>query len=283
MKKYIFSLIAAVLVATALVADMNYISCFSDNEAIRVPIVMYHNISDTEPTRANAKYTVSDEQLEKDIKYLIDNGYQSITVNELIDFVEGKGAIPQKPVIITFDDGFESFYVYAFPLAEKYNIKMVASVVGVYTDYFSENNDHNLNYSHLTWEQISEMSDSGLIEFQNHSYNMHEITSKRKGSGRRKGDTPEIYRNELSEDALRLQQSLAQHTGKVATTYVYPYGNISKEAPEIIKQLGFKAALTCRERVNEFNLDEGSDWLYNLGRFNRHSGPDSEAFIGKWE
>lgn len=257
--------------STACVAEVS-----SENK-IELPIVMYHNI--TKKSKLLGKYAVSEAQFKSDLEYIKSKGYTTITMTELINYAYNGGSLPQKPIIITFDDGYESFYAYAYPLLKEYNMKAVMSIVGAYTDMFSEENDHNVDYSHLTWEEVNEMCDSGLVEIQNHTYNMHEISKDRRGCGIRKGESEEKYCKELTEDLARLQKEILVYTGTSPNTFTYPYGHICSESEDIIKDLGFKASLSCYEVVNE--VEDGTDWLYDLGRFNRANGKSSAEFFKK--
>lgn len=273
----------AFLLTSALIISIGYIYSHPSIEAIgdnvpELPIIMYHNISNK--SRLWGKYVVSEQELEKDFIYIKNKGYNTITMSDIIAYANGEGDLPDKPIIITFDDGYESVYAYAFPLMKKYNMKAVVSIVGSYTDLFTREDDHNLDYSHLTWEQVNEMSDSGLAEIQNHTYNMHEISKNRRGCGIIKGESISAYKEELENDLGKLQDEILMYTGKSADTLTYPYGYISPESIDIIKEMGFKAALTCTETVNKCT---GNDWLYNLGRFNRNHGASSESFFAKIE
>ena len=94
-------------------------------------------------------------------------------MKEVIDYVNGTGFLPKKPIVLSFDDGYYNNYYYAFPLLKKYNMKAVISIVGKLSDDFSQTPDENPSYAHLTWDDILEMHLSGCWEIQNHSYNCH--------------------------------------------------------------------------------------------------------------
>ena len=188
--------------------------------------------------------------------------------------------LPEKPVMLTFDDGYYNNYLYAFPLLKKYNSKMVLSPIGRYTDQYSEVKDEHANYSHVTWDEINEMMSSGLVEIQNHSYNMHATgKTNRKGALRAAGETIEQYREALTQDVRGMQARTEEKTGYTPTTFTYPFGAVSKEALPILKELGFQATLICESRVNHITKDP--DCLYGLGRYLRPSGVDSASYFTK--
>ena len=182
--------------------------------------------------------------------------------------------------MITFDDGFESFYAYAFPLLQKYNMCAIVAVVGQYADTYTRTEDHHLNYSYLTWPVIGELSRSGLVEIQSHTNNMHTITSKRRGCTINKGENKARYQEILRKDLQLNQEKIKKATGKEPTALAYPYGAHCKASKEVLKEMGFQAAFTCAEKVNVIPEDkEDTDWLYTLGRYNRAHGASSQAFL----
>lgn len=262
------------------------VSMFSKNEAtaivsikkdLRLPIVMYHQISSNKNNLG--KYVLSVEQFENDLKYIKEKGYTCITVEELIDYVEGKTTLGEKVIMLTFDDGYESAYTKVYPLLKKYNMKAVISVVGYLADLYTEINDHNDYYSYLNWEEIEFLSETPEIEIQNHSYDMHYCEKgKRKGMGKLKGESYEAYSAALNEDVGKMQMLIMKKGGCIATAMAYPFGEYNKDTLEICKKLGFKSTFTCEERVNTITrFNTGS--LYNLGRYNRPSGISSEKFF----
>lgn len=243
---------------------------------IAVPIIMYHSI--LKDSQKAGKFVVSPAVLEQDLQYLKDHGYVSIVMSDLIDYVNGEAELPEKPVIITLDDGYYNNVTYLLPVLERFNMKAVISVVGLYTERFSEQPDQNPNYSHLTWDDIIDLTESGYIEIQNHSYNMHN-QNDRNGSMRKKGEDAEQYKKVFMEDVMKLQNLLKEKTNILPTTYTYPYGLISPETREYLKEMGFLCTLTCYEKMNYITKDP--DCLYGLGRYNRPSGISTQEFMKK--
>lgn len=239
----------------------------NSEEYIKVPIIMYHSIL-KDPARSN-KYTITPAVLEEDLKYIKANGYETITISDLISYVYADKPLPPKPIILTFDDGHYNNYGYLYPLLEKYDMKVVISIVGSYTDKFSETDEANLNYSYLRWKDINELISTGRIEFQNHTYNLHDNTHGRIGAKKKKGESDNEYKKILEEDINKLQNEFKENTGYVPTCFTYPFGSISNSSLDIIKELGFKASLSCEEGINKITKNPNS--LYLLKRYNRPS------------
>ncbi len=249
----------------------------ADENGVSLPVIMYHNIS--EKRHLWGEYNVSPEVVENDIKYLKEKGYTTVSCAQVIAYCKGEGELPEKPVMLTVDDGFESFYAYMYPLLKKYGCKAVISPMGNCIDAFSEQEDHNLDYSYLTWEELKEMCDSGLVEIGNHTYDMHSDNKDRIGCGRKKGESYESYKSALNEDIGTMQEKIKQFTARECVIFTYPYGKISEGSKEILEEMGFKIILTCNGKVNSLNI--GGEGAITLGRFNRPSGKTSYEFFKK--
>jgi len=248
------------------------------SQALALPIVMYHHIL-KEPTRLNS-YTISPDEFRQDLQYLKKNGYQSILIQDLIDYVNGEAELPEKPVMITFDDGYESFYEYAFPILKEMKFRAVFSVVGTYVDQYSCMDDHHICYSHCTWNELALLQKSGIVEIQNHSYNLHLLANGRRGAKKVWNENNSDYRQVLISDIGKMQDECRENLGGwLPTAFTYPYGQISDEALPILKELGFKAALTCTEKINYLTGDP--DELYHLNRFNRPHGTSLQSILEK--
>ena len=249
------------------------------NDLIRLPVIMYHNISKKQ--KLVNKYCVSQQQFENDLKYIQSKGYNCISTKELIDYVYNGYKLPEKPFMITFDDGHESFYEIAYPLLKKYNMKAIMSIVGEYTNLYSQQEDHNIDYSYLNWKQVNELNNNDFTEIQNHTFDMHKITSIRKGAGKAKGESFEDFKKILIKDTKKLNTLILNYTGKKSNIFTYPYGNISEKSEEILKEIGFLGAFTCSEKVNF--LTGNPDELYKIGRFNRDGRISTLEFFKKIE
>ncbi|MEI3429930.1 MAG: polysaccharide deacetylase family protein [Clostridia bacterium] len=264
------------LLVTLLTVGISIVIATSE-DYIDVPIIMYHSILKN-PSRSN-KYTVTPAVLEEDLKYIKDKGYTTVTIADLISYVYDDSPLPEKPIVLTFDDGHYNNYGYLFPLLEKYDMKAVISIVGSYTDKFTETDEANLNYSYLRWKDIKELMDTGRIEFQNHTYNLHSNTGKRIGTKKIKGETDEHYKSILKDDILKLQQEFEENTNYTPKCFTYPFGGISNASLDIIKELGFKASLSCEQGINKLTKNPNS--LYLLKRYNRPSYISTYNFFQK--
>lgn len=256
-------------------ADKSGDALSSGEKKIDVPILMYHSILRSSANHSN--YIISEAAFEKDLEFLKANGYTSIIMQDLIDYVCNGKALPEKPVILTFDDGYSNNFLYALPLLKKYDAKAVLSIIGYYTDLYTESPDENPSYSHVTWDNIREMMKSGFVELQNHSYNLHTTDKGRNGTKKKRGESDEQYKKLLSEDLGKLQNEFKVNTGYTPTTFTYPFGSVSNASFEIIRELGFKASLSCESGMNKISRDP--ECLYMLKRYLRTPKKSAEALL----
>ena len=225
--------------------------------------LMYHQVLKDE-SRAG-KYIITPNELESDLAYLSENGYVSVLPSQLVKIREQGGRLPEKTVVITFDDGYETGLYYVLPLLKKYGMKAVINVVGSYTDEYSRINEEgkHLSYAYLTWNEIKTLSDSGYVEIGNHTYN-----GDRNGCARKENESDEQYRTVLYEDVARLSDKLQQVTGKRPVAFAYPFGSLSEGSAEIIGSAGISVFMTCCEQPCSMNRNG----RILINRYNRESG-----------
>lgn len=266
------------LLITAVTAFPRTADTAAGAKATVLPIIMYHSILD-DPAR-QGRYVISPTLLERDLAYIREKGYTTVVMADLLAYVREGTPLPEKPVMLTFDDGYYNNYAYAHPLLQKYGMRAVLSPVAAWSALYSahpEDCDRPV-YSHLTWEQLREMAESGTWEIQNHSYDMHKYTAgQRKGTTKRAEETAAQYRTALSEDVRTAQELLTAQVGVTPTTFTYPYGAMSREAIPVLQELGFSATLTCESRLNTLTDDPACLW--GLGRYLRPAGSSSAAYF----
>ena len=241
-----------------------------------VPILMYHSVCDN--PRVQTDYRVPPTVFESDLAYLREHGYTAVHVADLVAYVYEGMELPARPVVITLDDGYLNNLTEVLPLLEKYDMRATVSVVGEFTQTFSNTADPNPLYAYLTWEDIRALDASGRVEIGNHSYAMHEIGARR-GCMKVQGESTESYQETLAADLTKLQDALTEQSGLTPIVFTYPYGFISEESIPVLRKLGFLAALSCYERINYLTGD--AEQLYRLGRFNRGPHLTTKAFMEK--
>lgn len=243
-------------------------------EGVLLPIIMYHSLL-KDPKLQN-DYTVSPDLFENDLKYLNDNGYTTLTVSDLVDYVYSDKILPDKCVMLTFDDGYYNNYYYAYPLLKKYKCKAVISPIVSLTEKFSESDDISVSYGYMNITDINEMLESGYVEIQNHSYDMHKLVP-RMGAEQKAGESNDEYKAAITEDINKAQEYLKTNLNITPQCFVYPFGAKSDLTAEIIKEYGFLCTFTCTEETNI--ITKNSDSLYELGRYRRDKDEDIASFM----
>ena len=271
MKKSVISMVLILLLLLPLLP-------VGAEEPLRLPIVMYHHISEN-PRQWN-DYVISPGEFESDLRCLRELGYETVSVSQLLDWQAGKFQMPEKPCMLTFDDGFESTRAYAEPLLEQYGFCGVVAVIGAVCEKFSQVEGNKPDTDNMSWEEAAEMARRGVIEVQCHTWDMHSL-HPRKGCDRQRGEDAEVYRAALAADLDRFLSGCREQGVALQPAIAYPYGSYCEETTRTVRELGFLAAFTCTETVNLLHGDAAE--LYDLGRYNRPHGVSSEKFFRKWE
>lgn len=257
----VFAAVTSLIIAAAAFAGSSRAE--ESSVGTRVPIIMYHSISRDESR--SGEYVVTPQVFEEDILYLKNKGYEPITVNELILSRRCGTQLPEKPVIITLDDGHLNALTQALPIIRRHGFKMTVSVVGSFAEAAGEQAEPDENTDYCDYKDIAALRKSGICEIACHSYDMHSL-DERKGVLRLDSESFESYREVFLRDILKAQKGLESSCDFKANIFCYPYGFYDSASEKVIKSAGFEAALTCEERVNI--IDDDTD-LYRLGRFNR--------------
>lgn len=221
-----------------------------------IPVLMYHFFSNYENRKG--QYTIYSKDLRKDLEYIKNKGYTTITIKDLINHIENNKGLPKNPIILTVDDSSKSFYSIMFPMLKEYNMRAILSVIGIYSEPESNNGFH------MSWEQLKEVEASGLVELQNHSYNLHDYGKGKYGIKQYSYETQNQYKDRLTKDFQLNNEKLKSLNGITPLAFTYPLGYSNDLAKQLIKELGFKASFSCAEKrlVLETNL-------YDIPRFNR--------------
>ncbi len=270
-----FLIILFVVLRTASIKES--IPVFKNSDGIKLPVLMYHSVSDK--VSKTGKYVITPKSFENDIKYLKDHGYNTVSAKQLIKYVYLGEDLPENPVVLTFDDGMYNNMEYVLPILEKYDYCAVFSIVGSYTDEYTENNIVNPDYSYLRWSDICTISENPRIEFGNHSYAFHSISKNRYGTKKNKNESLLDYINAFYQDTEKLQSEFLSNCNFKPVIYTYPFGSYSKESLRVLKKMGFLVTFSCFEGVNTITHD--ADCLFMLKRYNRDGRISTSQFFSK--
>ena len=222
----------------------------SPEEISAVSVIMYHNFVSDEDIKNGVEfeeYSISPDAFEEDLIWLKDNGYITITSDDLLRHLEGEKTIPQKAVIISIDDGSWGVYKNAWPLLKKYNMKADFNIIGAQIDATWDALDSGKTRDgepapYCTWEELIEMSKSGEINLCSHTYGLHVYNKgKRIGMSMMEYETAEDFASVVKKDYTLAVKCIEGWTGKAPETVAYPYSKRSTEGDKIVlENTGYK-------------------------------------------
>ena len=265
-KKQLTIYIFAVTAVLALAIGPGY---WHDANTVRVPILMYHHLSDS----GNPGSVISAEVFESHVKALGDAGYTSISFEDLYDYVISGTPLPDRPIILTFDDGYMSVYDVALPILKKYDMKATALIIGA---FHGESVYKGFDYlpitPHLGDAEAAEMVASGVFSIQSHSFDMHHYTpyetdSPRTGILRRAGESLDDYIEAFTADFDIAAAQIENAVGVRPFVYSYPFGRSTRQAERLLKDMGVTVTLTTAANANTVVRNSPKS-LFGLGRFN---------------
>ncbi len=248
------------------------------DEPVRLPIVMYHSLL---KSRAGENpFIISPEQFASDLRYLHENGYHTVVVDDLIQFVRNGKPLPDKPVMLTFDDGHYNNIHYAQPLLETYGMRAVMAVVGEYVDKSTNENRQDPNFSYVSWDTLAQMQADGVFEVQSHTYHMHN-NGGRRGCLRKPGESMATYEALFAADAKELADKLVDTVGHAPAALVYPFGAVTAESERVVRALGFSASMSSENGINLLTPGR-EDCLFKLKRNLRSDTVSLAAILNKY-
>jgi peptidoglycan/xylan/chitin deacetylase (PgdA/CDA1 family) len=203
-----------------------------------LPILMYHQVLDQQPAIAKFNLHVLSADFEKQLQFLRDHGFETIVFEDLLT-----KRIPKKPILLTFDDGYENNYRFLFPLLKKYKMKAVIYILG--------NRKHKTNFwdkplgeaehALLKPAQILEMQKSGWVEFGSHSFNHDRLTSLKKA--------------EQEKQIAGSKKVLEAFLKKPVFSFAYPYGTFNAEIKKMTQAAGYTFGLAVNQGPTRFRTN----------------------------
>ena len=181
-----------------------------------IPVLMYHKIGDDKDNDAVIREDLFREQM----KFLKDNGYNPLTMDQLYDYVVNGAAVPEKPVVLTFDDGYADTYSIVYPIMKEYGFAATVFI-----------NPGDVG-TRLTWDQIREMHKNG-ITISNHGFQHIEMG--------------QLSEAKQIENITKAQEALAKEVGiKDNPWFCYPYGDKNEFTDAATKKAGIKMSMAMK-------------------------------------
>ena len=229
----------------------------------QVSIFCYHEIE-----KPNDPFAIPQKELEQQIKDLKSQGYRFVSLAEYESYMKGELDLPEKSVLLTFDDGYASVYTQVYPLLQKYQVPAMIALVTSWTEGEGKPRDVG---ALLTWNQVREMEASGLVSVASHSHVMHKQQAidpqgdrnavagyrlyfqnlpKADGTTESRYETDEEYRTRVQQDLQKSQNVLTERLGHPVHAMVWPYGIFSGEAQKAAQAAGMEVAFNLGDRAN---------------------------------
>jgi len=233
----------------------------------KVGVLMYHAVMEDPPNGS----IIAPDQFRDHLQWLKDEGFAPISIEEYAAFLYEAGEVPDNAVLITFDDGYENFYTYAYPALKEFNYPAVNFVIVSTVD------DPSLpGIKKLSWDQMREMKQHN-IAFHNHTYSMHDYTevdedgkklplaiSKLYFAHEKRVETDEEYTKRVTEDLSKAEQRLQEELGNTISAIAFPYGAYNDQLLSICESLGINISFTVKPGINTSEDDNG--YRINGGR-----------------
>lgn len=194
---------------------------------LRVPILMYHHVGELPPDAdaVRKSLTTSVANFEMQMQFLADQGYTTIHLAELVNALQTGAPLPEKPIVLTFDDGYDDNYTNVFPTLKDHGFVGTFFIIAAPTDYGSP--------GYMRWEQILEMYNNGM-EIGGHSMTHHYNLGQMRNSTQ---DAEIIPAHKLMTD----------HLPNWTPVFAYPSGSYNQYTLEVLQQLGYVAAVTTKQ------------------------------------
>ncbi|OAT85723.1 polysaccharide deacetylase family protein [Desulfotomaculum copahuensis] len=226
-----------------------------------VAVLMFHDISKT----ARSSSTITPALFDADLSMLASEGYHVIPAEQFARFLAGKSTVPDKAVVITFDDGYEAFYKYAYPQLLAHKMPATEFVIvgtigphGAPVAGWPEGNQ----IPKLSWAQLKEMQAHGM-SFYSHSYNTHYAAVIVPGGKKapalaypvwlpreHRRETPAEYRTRVRYDLREAKEVLQDKLGRPVDQLAWPFGWTSPETVKLAQSLGYRYLYTIQEGMN---------------------------------
>ncbi|MBR1659580.1 MAG: polysaccharide deacetylase family protein [Oscillospiraceae bacterium] len=247
----------------------------------RLPILIYHDFCETEAEESNL--AVCRERFESHLAALAEAGYTPVLYRDALDYVRRGMPLPDRPVMISFDDGYRSNLDIAAPLLAEYGAKAEISVIGVSVGKDTYRDTGTPIIPHFSLEEAGPWTERGTLAVESHSYDLHRETALdgedcRTGVLRMEGEDEFGYVALVEADFRKAKAQIEAALGTVCEVFTYPGGYYELLSEAALHSCGAAVTVTTEERNN--TLVKGiPQSLYLLGRRNVTGGTTAEEVL----
>lgn len=247
----------------------------------QVPILMYHAF--TQDPAAAADSTAYIEDFRAQMTALAEGGWTAVSYQDLLDYVYHGEELPEKPIVITMDDGYQSDLDLALPILEEKGFCATIAVIGCSVGKTTYKDTGAAMLPHFSLESAAPYVEAGILDVQTHSYDMHQVKSLdgencRRGVLRMEGESEEDYVSALTADFLRAREQLESALDVECRVYTYPYGYRDTLSEVVLQSLGIQVTVTIDPGVNVL-LKGVPQSLYSLKRIDVKGGMTAQELM----
>ncbi|MGD0152479.1 MAG: PAS domain S-box protein [Thermacetogeniaceae bacterium] len=265
----------------------------------KVAVLMYHDVN----PNSHQDINVTPDRLDADLTLLQQEGFHIISIAQMAAFMEHRATVPEKAIALTFDDGYQGVYQYAFPVLKKHNAPAAVFIIGYDTGRVT---------GYLTWPEVRQLEESGLVTIGGHTYNQHQpeqtarpnfvkpatvarIVDLKTGHE----ETDQEYEDRMLADSQLFQDTLKSELGHTTPYFAYPYGAYNATMLKILRNTGFEYMFTVFQGVNGehedttrlYRINVGATWISTKNIpsiilktvFSSPSGKQPAAWLPEWK
>ena len=250
-----------------------------------VPVLMWHNLAE----ESSGDMTISVDTFRAQIEALHEAGFKTVSLQQLYDYVHFGTELPEKPIVLTFDDGYFSNYEYAFPILQEYDMQATIFAIGVSVGKDTYKDTDHAMTPHFGADEAREMVDSGLISVQSHTFDMHQWPPFEDGNAQVRetllpfdGEADADYEAAVEADFAESRELLESITGQPVNALAFPEGAYVTLTQDALRSAGAELTFTMVRAVNTVvkGLPQS---LCAMPRFGMTESTDMTALVAELE
>ena len=250
-----------------------------------VPVLMWHNLAE----ESSGDMTISVDTFRAQIEALHEARFKTVSLQQLYDYVHFGTELPEKPIVLTFDDGYFSNYEYAFPILQEYDMQATIFAIGVSVGKDTYKDTDHAMTPHFGADEAREMVDSGLISVQSHTFDMHQWPPFEDGNAQVRetllpfdGEADADYEAAVEADFAESRELLESITGQPVNALAFPEGAYVTLTQDALRNAGAELTFTTVRAVNTVvkGLPQS---LCAMPRFGMTESTDMTALVAELE
>ena len=254
---------------------------YENAEAVTVPVLMFHDVK----TEEGGTWSISADNFKNILLFLLDNGYTPVFPEDLVHFADGTASLPDKPVMITLDDGYFSNYSLVLPVITELSVPVTIFVCcGMIREDGIPPAPDTYIISKLSMEELMILQDSPYVQIQSHTYALHGVNITADGMERDNilpldGEDMAAYKNIFSRDCAMAEEILRSIEVDTQIAFSFPSGKSHLWAEEVLLERGYRIVLNTDYHHRNRVIQGENASLLLLGRMNINDATTEEDLV----